>query len=370
MASLIRQAVLIAVLVALGFIGTALGLEAVARGIAPEQQHNRCLLATHHHEDFAANCVSEPMKMTESGWLRYQTNECGYRTAEPCTRREPGQLRVAVLGTSISYGLWVPYPETWAARATTALRSACGRPVDLQNLSFPASHDGPFALWHDIADRAPGAIALQPDAIVTILGPGDLGFYHGGADALSAPIGPPPRKTLKQRLTETRIGFDQAHAVVLFRRWWFSDDARFLDLAMQPRDSSDFLRSPTPPAWRERLGIADDAFAKIAAAAAARRVPWIVLLQPTYGQAVLAVHNDRPGWDPYLFGRELRALVEARGGVFYDLTTDFAAEKRLDRDFYVVNGHPTAEGQVVIARRVNQLLQDAAPAFAACRGAR
>jgi hypothetical protein len=263
--------------------------------------------------------------------------------------------------------LWVPYPQSWAAQVSQSLSTRCGHPTDLQNLSFPASHDGPTALWHDLADAAPRAMALQPDAIVTILGPGDLGFYAPSAGAKS---GPPkataPRPSLKQRIIEAKVAVNASSSVSLFRHWWLSDPGRLVELYTQPGDSNDFLRAPTPPAWLARLNIADDAFIQLAAAAKARNTPWIVLLAPTSGQAALAARGAKPGYDPYLLGRELDALVRSHGGAFYDLTGDFAREPSLDRDFYIVNGHPTAEGETVIARRVSALLAQQAPAFQAC----
>jgi hypothetical protein len=357
---------LVVFLVTLGFVLTGAALEGVARLAAPEQPRNRCGLPDHHHEYFKANCTSQPMKMAESPWLQYATNECGYRTPESCTRRQPGQLRVAVIGTSISYGLWVPYPQTWAAQVTNAMGARCGRPVDLQNLSFAASHDGPTALWHDLVETAPKAMALQPDAIVTIVGPVDLGFYHGGLSARGAVPAPPPHKSPKQRLVDMKVAVNASSSVSLFRHWWLSDPGRLVDLTTQSGDTNDFLRTPTPPAWRARLTVAGDAFAGLAATANARHVPWIVVLSPTFGQAALAAGAPRPGLDPYLLGRELRSMVESRGGTFYDLTGDFAREKHLDRDFYIVNGHPTADGETVMARRISALLAEKAPAFAAC----
>lgn len=368
----VGRLLLIVVLVTLGFVLTGAALEGAARLATPEQPRNHCGLPDHHHEFFKPNCVSQPMKMAESPWLQYATNECGYRTPESCVRRQPGQLRVAVVGTSISYGLWVPYPQTWAAQVTGALRARCGRPVDVQNLSFAASHDGPTALWHDLVETAPKAMALQPDAIVTILGAGDLGFYRSGAGAaLSPKPAQPPHKSLKERVIDMKVAVNSSSSVSMFRHWWLSDRGRLIDLYTLPGDSNDFLRAPTPPAWRNRLAIADDAFAGLAATAKTRDVPWIVLLAPTVGQAAIAANTaPRPGFDAYLLGNELRSLVEKRGGTFYDLTGDFAQEARQDRDFYIVNGHPTGEGHAVIARRVAALLTQKVPAFAACEAAR
>ncbi|MBS0333966.1 MAG: hypothetical protein JSS35_14460, partial [Proteobacteria bacterium] len=253
----------VGVLVAAGFILTGAALEAAARGVAPEQQHNTCSLPDRHHELFKPNCVSAPMKMAESPWLRYAYNDCGYRTAEPCRLRQPGQRRVAVIGTSISYGLWVPYPQTWAARVGATLSARCGHPTDVQNLSFPASHDGPTALWHDIVDAAPRAMALQPDAVVTVVGPVDLGFYAAAGDGSQPPKSAAPPKSLKQRLIDVKTEVNASSSVSLFRHWWLSDPGRLVELNTQHDETNDFLRTPTPKAWVARLAIADDAFAKL-----------------------------------------------------------------------------------------------------------
>jgi len=361
----------LAVLIALGFVLTGAALEGLARLAAPEQLRNSCQAPGNHRKFYKPSCVSRPMKMAESPWMTYATNACGARTAESCTAKAADQLRVAVIGTSLSYGLWVPYPETWAARTTQALKNRCRRPVDIQNLAFSLSQDGDVPLWHDIVDTAAPALALKPDALVTILGPTDLGFYKQVPKSFepveTAPKPKAPaKKSLRQRLIDIKLAIYQMRSISVFRQWWQGDQDRYLQFYAEQKDTADFLRQPPSKPWRDRLTVADDAFARIAAAANAAHVPWIVLLSPTYGQAALAAGAPKPGLDPYLLGNELRPMIEGRGGVFYDLTGDFAAEKRLAPDYYVVNGHPNGRGEAVIARRVATLLAARVPAFSAC----
>ncbi|MGI4878047.1 MAG: hypothetical protein ACRYG4_11250 [Janthinobacterium lividum] len=356
-----------------GAIVTGAVLEGAARLAAPEQQRDTCAIAGSGGR-FRANCTSAPMKLAEGPWLTNTTNDCGLRTAEPCRVRAPGQLRVAVVGTSISRGHFVPYPDTWAARATMALARRCRRPVDFQNLSIPRTMENGRPVWRTMTDRLGEAVALRPDAIVTVMTAVDLSMYppgSSGAAAASAPApaatpAPAPHPSLKARLVGLRQAVLTGSRAILLMRVWLNRDApHFADLYLQHGDDADFLRAPLTPAWNDRLDLASGVFARVGATAKAAHVPWFVLLMPIYGQAALAAEPHHDG-DPYLLGRSLGQRVEAAGGTFFDLTGDMARLHDLDRRYYLGDGHPNAAGSAVIAARVEDLIRTGAPAFAGC----
>ncbi len=350
------------------FVGAA--SEGVARLLAPDQQRDSCAIPGTLGQ-FRPNCTSEPMKLAEGPWLTEHTNECGYRTAESCRSRAPGQLRVAVVGTSISRGHFVPYAESWAALATTALRQACGRPVDFQNLALARATDHGKPVWRRMTRNLPAAMALSPDAVVTVMSPLDIGFYpmpgNAGVVAGAGGAGVAAAPSLRARLAKVRtdlvIG---SRAAMLAKDALNRDTATYATQYLQHRDDADYLRVPLSAAWRYRLGIAHSAFAEIAAAAAARGVPWAVVLAPVYGGAAVATLPRGGRIDALQLGRAIGDDVRAQGGHFIDLTTQFAATPALSSAYYIADGHPNARGSAIIARGVTGLLASEMPAFASC----
>src|SRR5207245_4930798 len=77
-------------------------------------------------------------------------------------------IRIAILGSSVSQGLYVPYEETFFARTSNALSRICNRPVDVQNLGVPGTT--PI----DAYRRVNEALALTPDVVLYLLAPFDL----------------------------------------------------------------------------------------------------------------------------------------------------------------------------------------------------
>ena len=95
-----RDYVLLPLVVTGTLAALGLAVEGGARLLWPEQQHDACGVADGTESRFRANCAAS-VKMAESPWVTYAYNDCGYRTAEPCTA--PGD-KVAVLGSSIARG--------------------------------------------------------------------------------------------------------------------------------------------------------------------------------------------------------------------------------------------------------------------------
>jgi hypothetical protein len=103
------------------------GGEALARLAFPKHTSIACVSKTQDAgERFQPNCVALT-KAAEGPWVENRFNECGYRTAEPCAAKQPGQLRVVVLGSSTARGALVPYAETFArGRVPRCARAATG----------------------------------------------------------------------------------------------------------------------------------------------------------------------------------------------------------------------------------------------------
>ena len=138
--------------------------EGLARLYYPEQQNDRCHIASMAGGSFQPNCHSR-IKMFESAWVDNDYNDCGYRSAHSCKNKPANALRVAVMGTSVTRGLWLSYDHSLAGRMEHDLSAACSRPVDVQNVALADSvwvaNSSWLPLWHHIADRVAYFRALR-----------------------------------------------------------------------------------------------------------------------------------------------------------------------------------------------------------------
>jgi hypothetical protein len=358
---------LIAVIAVVTVIGLTAALEGTARWLAPWRAVNRCQLAD---GSARAGCVSAPIKFWEGPWMTYAYNACGYRTREPCAAPPPGVRRVAVLGTSIAYGWYVPYEDTFAARASEALKAACGRPVEFQNLSEPsAGVDKP--LWHHVQDQFRAALALHPDAIITILSSSDLSLYQG---PISGPPSPPPPIraastsgwTAQWRAFSEKIA-TRSIALMALRTFTFRNSAVYMQNYLASPNAS-FLEPTLDARWRMRVGVAESVLGPLEARARAAGIPFIVFYFPNYGQAIAAASPElNRTLGPYALQTSIRQIVERHGGIFVDLTPSIARTRDLYQDYFISLDHPDGAGHGLIARGVVSGLEAAAPAFAACR---
>ena len=164
---LIPLIVLATVILALG------GGELVTRALYPSAERDSCKMPDPVlGYRFQPNCVSR-LKTAEGPWTVNRYNACGYRTPEPCGPTPAGSLRVAMIGSSTSYGYLVRYEDSLAARAANTLTSLCKRPVEIQNLG---GVDYTGAL---LVPRTVEALTLKPATIVFVVSPFDLEITSG-----------------------------------------------------------------------------------------------------------------------------------------------------------------------------------------------
>ena len=352
------------------------GGEAIARVFFADQQQDVCHVTEATGGRFAANCRSR-IKMFESGWIDNSYNDCGYRSAASCKTVAASALRVAVLGTSISRGYWVSYDQSFAGRVEHDLSKACGRPVDLQNVSQADSilvtDSGWIPIWHHIADRMPEALRLHPQALVLIMTAFDLASYDVMPGDSARPRVIARRPSLRQDLTravKTVKDFvaNESRLVLLARHLAYRDADRYALHELGEGDSSDYLRQPFTGAWLLRLKVADATIGRVAAQARTAGVPLIVVMMPPRVQAALSVPGaDRHNTDPFALGRALSAIVHSHGGHFVDMTTATGRLPDAADLYFPVNGHPNAAGHAVLAASVEAALVGDVPSFAGCR---
>ncbi len=315
--------------------------------------------------------------MFESTWVESDYNDCGYRSAHSCRTKAPDALRVAVLGTSISRGYWLPYNQSFAGRVEHDLTVACQQPVDLQNVSQANSilvtGNGRIPIWHHIADRVPEALALRPNALVLVMAPFDLESYEvmpesTGASAATAPVTPGPRGLVGLFKTIKNFINNDSRVILVARHIAYQDTDRYVLHDLQQGDSSDYLRQPFTAKWALRLKVADQTISRIASQANAAGVPLIVVLMPLRTQAALSAAGvDRHQTHPFALGRALSGIVRAQHADFIDMTNVTSTLRDPADLFFEINGHPNAAGDAALARSVETALVRDVQGFSHCR---
>ena len=362
-----RDMVLLPLISALTIILMLGAAEALARVFWPQQLHDKCEL----HDPrlgsvFKPNCSSR-IKTAEGPWVTNHYNNCGYRTEESCGPKAPGQLRVAVLGTSISRGYLVPYQDTFAARATRELERRCRRPIDFQNLAGGGT--GSLSL-DNLYLRIPSALALKPDVLVLTLAPFDLEEMRPPPSARSAE--PQAKDWLRWRLTAQLMRLDSAlrsesRAFLVAQHLLYQNLDSYLPLFLKHGDEADYLRPPFTPAWQQRFRQLDTDLGQVADRIRAARVPLLVVFVPLRAQAALVKWPALPpGVDPHAIGRAIGAIAAKHGLLYSDLTDTIAARPNPADLYYPVDTHPTSAGHKVIAQAVVSALLHDIPALGPC----
>jgi hypothetical protein len=343
--------------------------ELLTRVIWAEHKTGSCTVVDPVAGDhFKPNCATRS-KNAEGPWTTYQYNECGYRSATSCGPKAPGTIRIAILGSSVSQGLYVPYEQTYFARTASDLSRSCNRPVDVQNLGVPGS--SPIYAYRRVQE----ALALQPDIVVYLIAPFDLeqridpeelaernNSTRTGLQAKPAVhLTLSPMKRLEGTLVESRT-------VLVAQHFLFQNRDTFLRMYMLYGDKADFLRQPLTPAWQQRYADLDLIIGDMAAKLRAAGVPLVVIPVPSRAEAALLSSRELPAnVDPSAFGHQIESIAAKHGADHVDLMQPFGSIPNSENLFYVVDGHVTPEGQQVIAQALSRRLLDGSiPALAHC----
>ena len=127
------------------------------------------------------------------------------------------------------------------------------------------------------------------------------------------------------------------------------------------------VTSPLPATWRRRTEYVRSLLSRITAQTLPARVPVHLFYVPDRPQAALAMPRySRPGTDAFALPKALRDIAAGTGVTVVDTTADFAAAANFASLFYLADGHPTGDGDAVIAHRVAETLLSE-PYFGPCR---
>lgn len=348
------------------------GAETLTRMMWNAHEENSCAIPDETRNGFyrfKSNCMART-KSAESTWVTYHFNECGYRSNTSCNAVRPDTLRIAILGSSLSFGFNVPYEDTYYARSSDELTRLCRRPVDVQNLGKPKL--SPIFAYRTVED----ALALKPDVVLYVLAPFDLEqqIDPKALAELDDPVHPLAATAVYEPLSLMRriqLLLTESRTLLVAEHFLLQNRDTYLRLYLNYGDKADFLRQPFTPAWQRRFIDMDRIIGGMADKLKAAGVPFVVIPVPSRAEAaLLSAAQGPPGVDPFAFGRRLEEIANTHGASYLDLMEPFSKIRNSENLFLIVDGHVAAGGQQVIATRLTRKLIDGSiPAFAACGSA-
>ena len=339
--------------------------ETVSRVAWPEYSEDPCSLSAGRHK---ANCSSKQKTMEGAAYVEAY-NECGYRSLAPCGPKPPGHIRIALLGASFGLGFGVAYQQAFPAKTEQQLTMACGRQVEIQNLS--AIQLQPIQIYR----RVDEALALQPDLLILSINPFDAHTDYSDEDmrdrdepaALDRKV--PPMPPLKRLINNTS---DQFTFIQVLQHFRYLDNDDYIHHFLQYGDEVDYLREPLSDAWTRRFAQLDVLLGEISDKAHEKGVPVVFISGISRVQAGLMSEPNRPaGVDPFLFERKFAEIAARHDIVNIDPDSEFSHRPNAANLFYPVNGHLTEEGNTVYEQALTRgLLSSNLAVFRGCSIAR
>ncbi len=343
--------------------------EVAARILWPEQETDPCAITdASGHSRFRPNCKSR-IKSAEGPWVDNYYNECGYRTLESCRRKPSGTVRIAVLGSSFSFGYLTPYEDTFTTLAGRALANQCRRSVEFQNL-------GVLGVSLNLVDtyrRTDEALALKPDVLLLAITPFDVTKEISPGELAQRNLPPlpeqatPPAKVGNWLRNGVMASVKDSRAVLMLQHFMFESPLTFANLYMFYGDNADYLRQPFSQRWQQRFENLDVVLGDLSRKAQAASVPVMIMLGPSTGQAALSSSHPRPGVDPQAFDSEVASIAAKHGISVVDPLPEFAGRPDVMSLYYPVDGHFNAKGQRLLADALEKkLLSGGFPPFSEC----
>ena len=141
------------------------GTELVSASFFKEAQQGNCSVPDKVLPyRFRPNC-SYLGKAAEGPMVRYDFNDCGYRSSAACRSKPTGVTRIALLGASTAEGFKVAYQDGLAPRVEAGLTQICRHPVEIQDMGMAGF--GPLQQYLRLNE----AFDLKPDIVMLVLTP-------------------------------------------------------------------------------------------------------------------------------------------------------------------------------------------------------
>jgi hypothetical protein len=347
----------------------AVTTELTARALLPEvdDEMGACLVRNDASTGLRgvpnSDCFS---KIPEGKMVEYRFNSRGDYSDHDPFPKPAGAFRIALQGSSFAMGGGVPRADTFAVLLPKELTNRTGREVELYNEGLPRRTP------HRVALRIDGTLALKPDMILwtftyadvrtaSQLTTVDVPDYVSGYAAKSAnqsAHSTPLWKKLRAKVVQAGVVF--AHAVN--DKWRGSRSMTLLIDMLAAIESQDQMlaRNRTseaqyldavPSAPRlEHLKDIDTYVGEVVDRAKSAGVPVVGVFLPGRLPAAYVSAGHWPSdMDPFSLDNELREIFEAHGGIYLDILPYFRTIRNGERYYFPADGHPTPEGNALIA---------------------
>lgn len=328
---------LVSILTAILLSGTG---ELLARRTWVEQERDFCGSQGRHKP----NCVTS-MKNIEGPWVRYESNACGYRGADYCGPKRPGTWRAVIMGTSIAYGLHVPYEALFSTVIAPDLRRILHRSVEFENMGDIEP------LWVSSDDTYKEMEALQPDAVFLLVAPFDLARTDGTPLNGVKAGGTPALEAAGLTWTRIRLLLRESRFLFMVQHFMLDDQKFFLRAFENYADPLDPSRSPIPPGGEQRFERMSTRVQHFAEAAHSVGAQAYLLALPNRAQCALISNNVQlPNLDPYIFSNRLKDMADKAAIHYIDLIPRLKKTPKAETLFYAVDGHPSAGAHLLMAQ--------------------
>ncbi len=340
------------------------GSEVVARSLWPEHITDPCRsegggIVKH----FKPNCTST-LKIPEGPYVKNVYNACGYRTRESCGPKAPGATRVAVLGSSSSFGYMNQYQDVYTTLLAKAFSQDYGHRFEFEDLGYQDLS------MLDIYHQMDEALLLKPDLIMVVITPKDVHHETSPVAVLHRDdppsLAPPDKSENRQSWMNAHvvIPLKESRSVYMLENTMYHRPDTYADLFLLHGDDAGYLRSTLSPQWKARISQTDMLLGEMAQKAAAASVPMVMVIVPSTVELAL-LYSDRPreGIDPKNFP-EIMEGVASRHKIPIITTIDgFAGQSDPMSMFYLVNSHPQKSGERAIAEDIESRLPPLEPSL-------
>jgi hypothetical protein len=293
----------------------------------------------------------------------------------------------------MDFGFSVSQEKTFAALLPEELSRRTGRKVEVYNESMLGGFPRSAAL------RMNDVLAAKPDLILWVLAPRDI---RNSSILLLSDLDPkanapaPPSVKMGSFWTRARYRFKTSfttnsfpsavalmwqHAVgaftglpsgVLTQHIVYASQTQYVKSSLMSPESEGngpdigFLKTEQNARWQNDLKQFDQDAAEIEEQSKAAGVPVVVTLIPDRVQAAMLSMREWPnGFDPYKLDDEVRPIISRHDGTYIDVFPDFRDIPNPERYFFLIDGHPDANGHRFISEILaKELTNGAVPALA------
>lgn len=305
------------------------------------------------------NCT-QTQKWFETGQIEEKHNDCGFRTAESCGPKSPGQVRGVVLGTSIASSYMVSYADSFTARTTGYFGRTCGRLVDFQNVMIASDN-----IVSGVAKTLESIDRLHPDFIVVVVSLFDFTHRMNPQQASVSPKNDDP--STPQGIVswvDTYIKY-RSHLFGLLRAIAYRDTGFYMKSHFANEDDYGFMDHPQAPDWQARFAELRRLVELSASKGKALNVPVFLMYVPTEPELRLT-ENQTFVTHPEALEKEIARLAREYHVVQVPLTAVLRSHIATPNLYYRFDGHPAANAHAIMASELREKIVANVSALSSC----